>query len=164
MLREATAERIKDESERTSALSQIAAILTIREEDEQARHAFRAITDDGDRAFTLIGMSDAKEKNGERDASVELLNEAAELAETVPQLTFRSSAYNEIGRRLMSYGETMQANKVFQDSLNAIAQIRDSSAQAISLAALAQIADETGFGPDQSFRAILQMLAARAGI
>lgn len=158
------AERIKDESERTSALSQIAAILTIREEDEQARHAFRAITDDGDRAFALIGMSDAKEKNGESDAAIQLLNEAAALAETVPQLTFRSSAYNEIGRRLMSYGEAMEANKAFQNSLNAISEVRDSSAQAVSLAALGQIADETGFDPDESFRAILQALTARASL
>ena len=61
------AERIKEKSERTSALTQIAGVLTLRKEDDEARHAFRAISDDGDRAFALISMSDAKEKNEDRD-------------------------------------------------------------------------------------------------
>jgi len=156
------AELIKDESERTSALTQIAAILTIREQDEQARQAFRAITDDGDRTFALIGMSDAKEKNGERDAAIQLLDEAAALAESVPQLTFRASAYNEIGRRLMSYGQAIEAGRALQNSLDAITEVRDTSSQAISLAALAEIAGEGEFEPDESFLATLRALAARA--
>ena len=157
------AEKIRDEGERTSALTQIAAILTIRKEDEEARHAFRAIKDDGDRAFALIGMSDAKEKNGERDAATEMLNEAVEIAEAVPQLTFRASAYNEIGRRLMSYGETVQAGAAFLNSLNAIAQVRDSSTQAIAMASLAQIAQENEFAMAESLNPVLQTLTARAG-
>ena len=132
------AERIKDEGERTSALTQVAGILTIRKEDEQARHAFRAISDDGDRVFALIGMSDAKEKNEERIAAVELLDEASALAETVPQLTFRAAAYNEIGKRLHSYGETEKAQDVFKLALNSITQIRDESAKATAVASLAQ--------------------------
>ncbi|MEO8043148.1 MAG: hypothetical protein ABI646_11090, partial [Acidobacteriota bacterium] len=64
------AEKIKDEAERISALSQVAAILTIRKEDDQARHAYRAIVGDGDRVFALIGMSDAKERNEERDGAL----------------------------------------------------------------------------------------------
>jgi tetratricopeptide (TPR) repeat protein len=156
------AEKIKDEGERISALSQIASILTIRKEDDQARHAFRAITGDGDRVFALIGMSDAKEQNGERDDALALLAEAAELAETVPQFTFRASSYSEIGRRLMAYGETSRANDAFRKGLGTVSQIRDSSAQAIALAALAQIANEQGFVIDASLKPILQTLAAAA--
>jgi tetratricopeptide (TPR) repeat protein len=156
------AEKIKDEGERISALSQIASILTVRKEDEQARHAFRAITGDGDRVFALIGMSDAKEQNGDRDAALGLLTEAAELAETVPQFTFRASGYSEIGRRLMAYGETSRANEAFRKGLDTISQIRDSSAQAISLAALAQIANRKDFVLDASLKPILQTLAAGA--
>ncbi|HUR99223.1 MAG TPA: hypothetical protein VMZ26_14240, partial [Pyrinomonadaceae bacterium] len=158
------AENIKEEGERVSALSQIASILTIRKEDEQARHAFRAITGDGDRVFALIGMSDAKLRNEERDQAIELLNEAAALTDGVPQLTFRASGYNEIGRRLIALGETSRAAAAFRDSLDTIAQIRDSSSQAVSVAALAQIIGDTEFVPDESYRPVMQTLVGRAGL
>ncbi len=157
------AEKIKDETERISALSQVAAILTIRKEDEQARVAFRAIDGDGDRVFALIGMSDAKMRNDDREGALAFLTEAAELAESVPQFTFRTSGYYEIGRRLMALGETSRAAEAFRNSLDTITQIRDSSSQATSLAALAQITNETGFVFDESFGPVLQTLAARAG-
>jgi tetratricopeptide (TPR) repeat protein len=156
------AEKIKDEAERTAALSQITAILTIRKEDEQARHAYRAIQGDGDRVFALIGMSDAKEKNGARDEAFQLLTEAAALTETVPQLSFRASGYAEIARRLMDFDETSRATEAFRHALDTIAQVRDSSAQASSLAALAQIATEKDFALDGSLKPVLQTLAARA--
>ncbi len=158
------AEKIKDETERIAALSQIAAVLTIRREEEQARHAFRAIDADGDRVFALIGMSDAKQRNDDREGAIALLTEAAELADTVPQFTFRASGYSEIGRRLMAFGETSRAAEAFGKSLDTITQIRDSSSQATSLAALAQITNETGFVFDESFSPVLQTLAARAGM
>lgn len=157
------AEKIKDEPEMISALSQIAAILTVRNEDKQARHAFRAIASDGDRVFALIGMSDAKKNNDESDAAIDLLSEATDLAETVPQLTFRASGYSEIGRRLVSLGEISSATEAFRNSLNTITQIRDSSSQAMALSALAQIASANGFSLDESFRPVLQTLTARAG-
>jgi tetratricopeptide (TPR) repeat protein len=156
------AEKIKDEAERTAALSQITAILTIRKEDEQARHAYRAIEGDGDRVFALIGMSDAKEKNGFRDEALQLLTEAAALTETVPQLTFRASGYAEIARRLMDFGETSRATEAFRHALDTIAQVRASSAQASSLASLAQIAADKEFALDGSLKPVLQTLAARA--
>ena len=93
------AEKIIAEGEKTSALSQIAAILTMRKEDEQARHAFRAIADDGNRVFALIAMSDAKEKNGEREAAIDLMDEAAELADSVPQFVMRAQAYSNLADR-----------------------------------------------------------------
>ncbi len=158
------AEKIKDETERISALSQVAAILTIRKEDEQARHAFRAIDGDGDRVFALIGMSDAKMRNDDREGALAFLTEAAELAESVPQFTFRAAGYSEIGRRLKSLGETSSAGEAFRNSLDTITQIRDSSSQATSLAALAQITNETDFAVDESFGPVLQTLAARAGL
>lgn len=137
------AEGIKDEGERMSALSQIAAVLTVRKEDEQARQAYRAITEDGDRVFALIGMSDAKENNDEREAALDLLNEAVALAEAVPQLTFRAGAYGEIGKRFYSYGETKTAQTVFEDATITISQVRDESSKAIALASIARTHGET---------------------
>jgi tetratricopeptide (TPR) repeat protein len=136
----------------------------IRKEDEEARHALRAITDDGDRVFALIGMSDAKEKNEDRSAALDMLNEADVLSDAVPQLTFRAAAYNEIGRRLTAFGETEKARDVFLKSLGTIAQVRDSSSQAVALAGLAQIAAETGAEIESfdSFQAQMRSLAIKA--
>ncbi|PYT01070.1 MAG: hypothetical protein DMF63_05250 [Acidobacteria bacterium] len=158
------AEGIQNDAERTSALTQIAAILTIRDQDDEARHALRSIADDGDRVFALIGMSDAKEKNGDRGAAIGMLDESTALADEVPQLTFRAAAYNEIGRRFTSFSETEKAREVFIKSVETIAQVRDSSSQAVALASLAQIADETGadIESDSSLRSTLRALALRA--
>ncbi len=142
------AERLKDEAERTAALSQVAAILTLRKEDEQARHALRAIDDDGNRVFALIGMSDAKEKNEDRAGAVELLDEASTLAEAVPQLTFRASAYNEIGKRFQSYGESSKARDLFIHALETASGIRDQSAKAVVVASVAEASDDLSPGPE----------------
>jgi predicted TPR repeat methyltransferase len=110
-------------------------------------------------------MSDAKEKNGDREAAVELLNEAIVLADEVPQLTFRAAAYNEIGRRFMTFGNADQATDVFLKSLHAIGEVRDISAQAVALAGLAQIASDTKaeIEMDDSIQATLRALAQKAG-
>lgn len=131
------AEKIQEDGERTSALTQIAAILTARREDGEARHAFRAIDQDGDRVFALIGMSDAKEKNEDRAGAIELLAEAGELAETVPQLTMRSSAYIEIGKRFKSWGEPQRAREAFERAIDVSTRVRDESARVMTLANMA---------------------------
>jgi len=155
------AEKIKDETEKTSALTQVAAILSLRKEDDEARHAYRAIVDDGDRVFALIGMSDAKERNGDRDAAVELLREAEHLAETVPQLSVRATAYSEIARRLAAFGDSSSAGESIHSSIETIGQIRDESSRASSLARLAEIVDGAGIELDDSLRTGLQSLVSR---
>lgn len=155
------AERIQDPAERTSALSQVAAVLTIRKEDEQARHAFRAIEDDGDRVFALISMSDAKERNEERAAAIELLNEASHLVESVPQLTMQASAYVEIGKRLATYGDADGARAAFERATDAIARIRDESARVTTLVALADVVGDDSSG--EFARKVLTEVQVRAG-
>lgn len=140
------AEKINDDEQRTAALSQVASILTTRKEDEQARHAFRSIKEDGDRVFALIGMSDAKEKNEDRGAAIELLQEASLLAETVPQLTLRAGAYAEIGKRFATYGETDAARQTFETDAKIATELRDESARVAVLANLYEVA--TGVGVD----------------
>ena len=138
------AEAIKDEGERTSALNQVAAILTVRGEDEQARQALRAIADDGDRVFALLSMSDAKQKNGERDGALDLLKEAATLAETVPQHSYRAMAYIETGRRFNSLDDRAAAREMFESALETIKEIRDESVKVKALADLAAVMVSAG--------------------
>lgn len=130
------AEKIKDETERTSALTQVAGILALRNQDDEARHAFRSINDDGDRAFALIGMSDAKARNEDREAALTLLNEADALVNSVPQLTMQAAAFVEIGRRFSSYGETESAASAFENAIRIAGEIRDESIRVTTLVSL----------------------------
>jgi tetratricopeptide (TPR) repeat protein len=153
------AEGIKDEGgQRTSALSQIAAVLTMRKEDEQARHAFRAIDDDGDRVFALIGMSDAKEKNEERAAAIDLLSEAATLAETVPQLRLRSSAYGELAKRYGKFEDEANCDLAIKNCLDALVALKDPSSKVAELASLSALIHELGLGVPESERETLRSI------
>lgn len=155
------AEKIQDPDERTSALSQVAAVLTIRKEDEQARHAFRSIAEDGDRVFALISMSDAKERNEDRAGAIELLNEALHLVESVPQLTMQASAYVEIGKRLNAYGDMDGARRAFTHAIDTAILIRDESARVTTVVALADAVGEDSGG--EFARKILTEVQMRAG-
>lgn len=139
------AQAIDEPNHRTAALSQIASILTLENNDIEARHALNAIEDDADRAFALIGMSDAKQKGGDHPAAVALLEEAAHMVEEVPQLTARSSAYNEITRRFVEGGEKAKAADMSRRSFDTLASIRDESSRAIALANLSDILGDHTF-------------------
>jgi tetratricopeptide (TPR) repeat protein len=130
------AQQIEDENEQTAALSQVAGVLTLRNEDEEARHALRSISDDASRTLALITMSDAKEKNGDREGAVALLDESYHWAETVPQLSSRSTVYNEIASRFRAYGETEKFSQAVAINLQTIAAIRDDSRRSVALAQL----------------------------
>ena len=156
------AENIKDDGEKTSALSQIAAILTMREEDEQARHALRAIGEDGDRVFALIGMGDAKEKNGDRAGALELLDEAAALADSVPQFVMRSLAYSNLADRFGRMEEDERFTAAIRQALETIAMIRDESARATSLASVSTVAHNLGLElPEEERVYLTQILSAK---
>ena len=129
----------QDGDERTSALSQIAQILTIQKDDAVARQALTAIPEESSRLFALLGMSESKEKIGEREDAVALLDEAAALAETVPQLSLRSAVLNEIVRAFSNFGEHAKAVAAAHENLEVIASIRDEGIRAAMLANLSAI-------------------------
>jgi len=126
----------QDDDERTSALSQIAQILTIQKDDAVARQALTAIPEESSRLFALLGMSESKEKIGERENAVAFLDEAATLAETVPQLSVRSAVLNEIVRAFSNFGEQAKATAAAHENLEVIASIRDEGIRAAMLANL----------------------------
>jgi tetratricopeptide (TPR) repeat protein len=142
------ASAIEDDGYRTAALTQVATVLTIRVEDEQAHHALSAISDDSDRAFALISMADAKEQNGDHDGAVALLDESQHLIEEVPQLTARSTAYNEIAGRYKRLGENEKLAGLCSRNLATISQIRDESSRAVALANLSELAESVEFTED----------------
>jgi len=133
------AQNIPDENEQMSALAQIAQIFTLKGEDAFAQQAVQAIAEDAQRLSAFIGISDAQNRLEKRDDAIKTLNEAAHLAETVPQLAARSTAFNEIAKRFADYGETARAREVTLENLETIGKIRDESSQAVLLAALSEI-------------------------
>jgi tetratricopeptide (TPR) repeat protein len=155
------AQEIEDEAQRTQALSQIAVILSMRREDQEARHTLNAVAEDADRAFALISMSDVKENIGDHADAIALLDEAAHLAEAVPQLSARSSVYNEIARRYSEYGETPKAASICRINLQTIGEIRDKSRQAVCLAGLAFISEQAGLDLAETEDSLLQSILAK---
>lgn len=128
-----------DPAEETDALSQIAQVLAVQNENELARRTINEIAEDAERMFALIALADVKLKQGEAESAATLLNEAASMADTIPQLAARSNALNEIAFRLAEQGNPARAREICGRSLAAITEIRDDSSQSASLAALSQV-------------------------
>lgn len=150
------------ETETSSSLAQIAQVFAAQKNDEAARQAIKAIGEDSARMFALIGVSDAQAEAGEPEKALATLSEAAHLAETVPQLASRSSAYNELARRFVRSGETARARQTSEENLEIIAQIRDESTRVAALAQLAQIYDSAGFTLNDAEKQIIFTLVRRA--
>lgn len=153
-----------DENERASALSQIAQILTAQGKDDLARQAVQAIAEDARRMFALVGVSDQKKQLGQTGAAIEILSEAAHLAETVPQLASRSAAFNELAQRFADYGETEKARAAAHENLELIAQIRDESSQTAALANLADVYKKANFELTDTEKNILDTMIRRADL
>ncbi len=156
------AQTIPDEAEQMSALSQIARILTVQNEDDLARQAFNSINDDASRLFALVGMSDEKEKRGDRKSSDEMLDDALSMIDTVPQLASRSSVYNAIASRFAAHDKVERARTVLLENLQMITGIRDESTQAAALASLAELYDANNLEIGDSERQIVRDLVQRS--
>jgi len=156
------AQNISDEDERTAALAQIAQICTTQGKDDMARQALNAVAEDAQRMFALIGMSDAKKQLEKTVEAIEILNEAAHLAETVPQFSARSSAFNELAKRFAEFNETEKARTASHENLETIAQIRDEMTRAVALAQLADIYEQADFSLTEDEKMILQKMIQQA--
>jgi len=150
-----------DENEQTSALAQIAQVCTLQGKDEFARQAVQAIKDDAEKMFALINVSDAKISAGKKEEAIEILHEAAALAETVPQLASRSSAFNELAKRFLKYDAAEKARELLHENLETIAQIRDESSRSSTLAQLAEIYEQANFVLTDSEKEILLSMIRR---
>ncbi len=156
------AQKIPDETAQVSALAQIAQIFTMHGKEDFASQAVQAIGEDSQRLTAFIGISDAQNRLGQSEKAIASLNEAAHLAETVPQLSLRSSAFNELAERFTKYGKTERARELTHENLETIAKIRDESSQAVCLAQLAEIYESNNFTLTDAEKAILQTIVIKA--
>ncbi|MFN0280146.1 MAG: tetratricopeptide repeat protein [Pyrinomonadaceae bacterium] len=152
----------QDPDEQIAALSQIAQMLVLQRQDELARQTVNLIKEDSNRLLALVALADGKQKLGEKEASVSLLDEAATLAETVPQLAARSGVLNEIAVRLIGHGETVKAREIAHQNLDLISEIRDETNRASELAKLSGLYEHANFEITDSERTTLQKLTRSA--
>jgi len=153
-----------DPNEKMAALSQIAQIQIRRKEDELARQTINLIEDEANRLFALIALSDARNKLGETSESIALLDEAASLAETVPQQSARSGVLNGIAQRYAAHGKPETVRRIAIDNLAVISEIRDESSQAAAIATVSDVYADANLEPGDIERRRLQMLAKNAEI
>jgi tetratricopeptide (TPR) repeat protein len=156
------AQEIPGESEQTTALAQIAQIATLKGADDFARQSVQAIAEDAARLTALIGVADAQKRRDRNEDAVDTLNEAAHLAESVPQLASRSAAFNELARRFAEFGETGRAREITHENLETIASIRDESNQAVALVALSDIYEKNDFELTDAEKQVLQAMIRKA--
>lgn len=158
------AQSIIDENEQMSALAQIAQVLTIQKNETLAPQAIRAISEDANRVFALIGVSDIHNKNGEREKAVATLDEAADLTETVPQLASRSAAYNEIAKRFAQHKEMAKSREIARINLETILMIRDEGSRSKTLSELSETYDSLGFSIGETELTMLREVARQVAL
>lgn len=156
------AQEIVDENEKVSALAQIAQICVQQGKEDFARQAVKAIRDDAQRMFALIGVSDAENQRNEREKAIETLNEAAALSETVPQLSVRAEADIDFTKRFQNFGETEKARSIALENLKIISQIRDETRRVALLAQLGKIFDEAEFVLNEAEKNVLRLIVQKS--
>lgn len=149
--------------EQTSALSQIAQILTVQKEDDLARQAINEIPEYSDRLFALLAVSDTKNKLGETEAAIALLDKAAGMTSELPQPAARSSVLNIVADRYASRGLPEKARAISHENLGVIAGICDESSQATSLVALSEVYDSANLELGEVEKQTLQNLTRKIG-
>jgi hypothetical protein len=139
------AEENEDEMQVLSALSQIAQIAANQGDLDSAKHTLNSIDDESYKIFALIGVSDAVKKNGDEEAAAAMLDEARGLAETIPQLASKASAYVELSNRFLAAGQNEKARTAASEALFTVSEIRGEASLCSKLAELANVYERSGF-------------------
>jgi tetratricopeptide (TPR) repeat protein len=152
----------RDDSARYHALNQIAQICALRGEDDLAHQILNLIDEDSERLFAYISLSDVKRKAEKTGEALNYLKEAHNYCAAVPQLSSRSLAYNRIARRFHDLGDATAARAVARENLETISQIRDESAQSVSLLYLSDVYESLDFELTDDERGILRTMLKKA--
>ncbi len=152
------ADRIIYEPERVNALIRIAQHAAAQDKSEAVRQILRIIGDDSDRLTALVLVADAETEKNRREDALNFLTEAHQLAETVPQLSVRSNIFNRLAERFAKLDENETAHQIVSENLQIVAQIRDQSVRAITLADLAETAKTTNFTLNQPDSTLLRTI------
>ena len=150
------------ESERYSALSQIAQICVSKGKDDLAHQAVNKIGEESEKTAALIGMSDAEQKAENPVESLNLLREAYSHVRDIPQLSARTSLLNELAVRFWKKDETDLARNISLESLQIISHILDDSHKAVALSNLAAVYEKLGFELNAPEKDVMRTMLRRA--
>jgi tetratricopeptide (TPR) repeat protein len=156
------AQEIPDESSQVSALSRIAEVCCLEGNDELARQALNAITDDSQKLSGLIVAADAKIEIGQTADAITFLNEAHALSETVPQLTVRSALGGALAERFHRNGHSSEARSTLLETLRLITGIKDAGNRAAALMELSDVYRRLQIELNDEEKGILRSLTSRA--
>lgn len=156
------AQEIPLENEQMSALAQTAQVFALQGKDDLARQAIRAIPEDLQKMLAFIGVADAKNRQDEREKTLEFLNEAYFLGGLVRQFAARSAGFIELARHFADLGEMEKAREISHENLETITQIRDESNQAVALANLAEFYEQHDFALTDAEKEILQAMIKKS--
>lgn len=155
------AQALEDEKQRTAALSQIARISETQSNAGVSEHALASLTEDAERAFAMIGMSDAAVENSDNERSVALIGDALAISDLIPQPSVKASVMVEIVPRLLKLNEPQKARTAFNGALKSIAAIRDDSKRAATLSELNASVEKADFRlADEEFANLKNILAS----
>src|SRR5690606_10833095 len=138
------AEENDDDMQVLSSLSQIAQIAAGQGDLGSAKHMLNSIGDDSYKVFALIGVADAVRKNGDETAAEAMLDEAVSLAETIPQLESKASAYVELSNRFLAAGKNEKARSNTTHALLTVSEIRGEATLCAKLGELANVYERSG--------------------
>lgn len=139
-----TADIIPDETQKTSALSQIAQIATTQGAYPIAEQAVSEIEGELDRALTPIFMSRAAANAGDAEKANELLASAAESVTRLSEPSMRFTAFSELSRAYLAKGDQAGATRAFDDAMTTLLEIRNSNFRVSGLTEMSKLREEFG--------------------
>lgn len=154
---------IKGGAARYNALAEVAQWCAINEKEEMAQQALDSIQEDSEKVFALISISDAKQQADKKDDALNLLKEAHEICQPMPQLSIKTQAQNHIATRLHKLGETDEARKIATENLETISRILDDSQKANAIADLSIVYKSLDFELNESEKEMLTGMLRKAG-
>ncbi len=147
-----------DIQQKNLALTKIAQIAVLNENDAFARQALQAIKEESSKLHALVALSDTKNSLGKKDEALEFLNEASYLVDTVEQFIVRTEVENDLAARFYQLGETEKARELAAKSLQTIEEIKGDDNRSAALAQLSDIYQKLDFTISAEDKSILDNL------
>jgi tetratricopeptide (TPR) repeat protein len=147
-----------DTQQKNLALTKIAQIATMKENDAFARQALQAINEESSKLHALVALSDVKNNLNHTDEALEFLSEASYLVDTVEQFIVRTEVENDLAARFYQCGETEKAREMASKSLRTIEEIKGDENRSAALAQLSDIYDKFNFTVSAEDKSILDDL------
>jgi tetratricopeptide (TPR) repeat protein len=156
------ADKIRDEDARNIALLEISKVCISTGNINPAHQSLNLLTNESDKTIALIGFSDIFAESENSEKAIEMLTEAFELSNDIPQLTLRIDCFGYLSRRFFKLGDATKSRDLATKSLENTSQILDETQRVMRIAELGSLFDDLNFEINDSERQILFNLIRKA--